>query len=63
MSYPLGKTYGFVNNSKRIDHGMFLVPFLDSSPQKMYLGEISELEHLSKREFKMADLRREIWFK
>ena len=42
---------------------MFLVPFLDSSPQKTYLGEISELEHVSKREFKMAVLNREMWFK
>ena len=42
--------------------GMFFMPVLDSSPQKIYQGEISDLEHLSnkkfssKHEFRMVDL-------
>ena len=40
--------------------GCFWCHFWIPHPQKMYLGEISELEHISKREFKMVDLRREM---
>ena len=47
LSATRWKTYGLAHNSKRVDLRMFLMPILNSSPKKPYLGEVSGLEHLS----------------
>ena len=44
LSATRWKTCVFVYNLKRVDYGMLLMLFLNSSPQKTYLGKISELE-------------------